>query len=86
MTNASNEHASGEALVLDVEGMTCSACSSHVEQALNGLKGTRAAVDLARGTATIEGLSRSDLAVAIAAVEDAGYQARERVAAGEDPQ
>lgn len=86
MTHAHNQNTPAEALVLEVEGMTCSACSGHVEQALNGLAGTRASVDLARGTATIEGLNRSDLALAIAAIEDAGYQARERVASDSDSQ
>lgn len=66
-------------LVLDVAGMTCAACSGRVERALNSLDGVQATVNLATERATIVGLAPSDVGSAIAKVEAAGYQARERL-------
>ena len=59
-------------LSLPVEGMTCASCVRHVEKALSGTPGVRAAaVNLATATATVEGdASFESLA---AQVEDAGY-------------
>jgi copper chaperone CopZ len=61
-----------EAKVYLVQGMTCGGCVKHVEKALRSVPGvTGVAVDLGRGTATVDG-SASFEAMA-ASVEAAGY-------------
>ena len=61
---------------LKIEGMTCGGCVRSVENALRRVPSVRAvAVDLARGSARVEG-DGLDLAALVAAVEDAGYDAR----------
>ncbi len=67
-----------ESLVLDVAGMTCAACAGRVERAINKLEGVQATVNLATERATVTGLTRRQIDLAIGAVEQAGYQARER--------
>ena len=62
---------------LSVEGMMCQHCVAHVKKALEGIDGVEAAeVDLDAGTATAK-LS-ADVAddALIAAVVDAGYEAK----------
>ena len=54
-----------------IEGMMCNHCVAHVEKALNALPGVKATVDLAAGTAVVEG-AVTDEAIR-AAVTDAGY-------------
>jgi len=58
--------------VYRVNGMTCGGCAKHVEKALRGVPGvTQVVVDVAKGTATVEGsASLEDLAASVAA---AGY-------------
>ena len=68
----------------NVTGMSCAACSSHVEKAVNKLEGVReAAVSLMTNSMTVEydeaALSQQDI---IAAVERSGYGAS--VKGGED--
>lgn len=55
-----------------VNGMTCGGCARHVEKALRGVPGvTQVAVDVAKGTATVEGSAPFEsLAASVAA---AGY-------------
>ncbi|MDE6201449.1 MAG: cadmium-translocating P-type ATPase [Clostridiales bacterium] len=61
--------------VLKVEGMSCGHCSARVQKALLGVAGvTNAEVDLASGTATVDG--DFDVAAAVAAVENAGYDCK----------
>ncbi|MDE7405317.1 MAG: cadmium-translocating P-type ATPase [Clostridiales bacterium] len=61
--------------VLKVEGMSCGHCSARVQKALAAVAGvTKAEVDLASGTATVEG--DFDVAAAVAAVENAGYECK----------
>jgi cation-transporting P-type ATPase A/B/Cu+-exporting ATPase len=63
--------------VLTIEGMTCAACAARVRKKLNGLRGVSAAVNYATGTARVTtpaGLPAREL---VAAVERAGYTARE---------
>jgi P-type Cu+ transporter len=72
--------------VLAIDGMTCAACAARVEKKLNRLPGVSATVNFATATATITapaGLPTGDLT---AAVERAGYAAREpaREQAGDD--
>jgi len=59
---------------LKIEGMTCSHCSAAVTKALQGVAGVqRASVDLAHGTAVVEG--SADLESLVAAVVEEGYRA-----------
>jgi len=59
-------------LDLRIEGMTCAACSSRIENVLNKIPGVKANVSLLEHRARIEGLAVDD---AIAAVRRAGYDA-----------
>jgi P-type Cu+ transporter len=68
---------------LSIEGMTCAACAARVEKKLNKLQDVSAAVNYATATARVTapaGLPVRDLT---AAVEQAGYAARQ--AGGEQP-
>lgn len=59
---------------LQVSGMTCGSCVSHVEHALKTVPGVVAAtVDLRNETATVEG--RADIQALLARVEAEGYRA-----------
>ena len=55
-----------------IKGMMCAHCQAHVDKALNALPGVTAPVDLAAGTATVQG-DVSDEALT-RAVTDAGYE------------
>ena len=60
---------------LAIEGMTCASCVGRVERALLAVPGvTAASVNLATERATVQGIA--DRAALLAAVEDAGYDAR----------
>jgi Au+-exporting ATPase len=60
---------------LAIEGMTCASCVGRVERALQAVPGvTGASVNLATERASISG--SADVAALVAAVEDAGYEAR----------
>jgi copper chaperone CopZ len=60
---------------LQITGMSCQACVSHVEQALRGVSGVAAVkVDLAAGKAEIQHQGAS-LSQMIEAVVEAGYEA-----------
>ena len=54
-----------------IEGMMCAHCAAHVEKALNALPGVKATVDLAAGTAAVEGDAADD--AIRAAVTEVGY-------------
>lgn len=59
---------------LNITGMTCDHCQHAVKSALESVEGVQGAtVDLASGTAEVEG--NPDLNALIAAVEEEGYQA-----------
>lgn len=61
---------------LMVEGMTCGHCVKHVDEALRPLAGVQSVdVDLASGTVRVTG--PVDSAALIAALDDAGYPARQ---------
>jgi len=65
---------------LDIEGMTCASCVARVERALQAVPGvTEARVNYASERATVTGAA--DPEALIAAVSQAGYDARERRAA-----
>jgi Au+-exporting ATPase len=62
--------------VLAIEGMTCASCVGRVEKALLAVPGVEdASVNLATERATVTG--RADAAALLAAVDGAGYDARE---------
>ncbi len=75
-----------DSLELAIEGMTCASCVGRVEKALKAVPGvTDAVVNLATEKATIHG--SADAAALVAAIENAGYDARviaATVAAGQD--
>lgn len=56
---------------LTVTGMSCNHCKAAVESAV-GRAGGNAVVDLAAGTAEVQGLSAEQ---AVAAIREAGYDA-----------
>lgn len=56
---------------MKIEGMMCAHCSGRVEKALNDLPGVTATVDLAAGTASVNGDVADE--VLTKAVTDAGY-------------
>ena len=63
---------------LMVEGMMCQHCVAHVKKALEAVKGiTAVTVDLDTKTATVDALSSVSVDTLIAAVKDAGYEAKE---------
>ncbi len=64
-------------VTLQISGMTCASCVSHVEQALRELPGvSKAVVNLAMGTAKVEYIPGSvSLAQMVQAVRDVGYEA-----------
>ena len=68
----------------NVTGMSCAACSSRVEKAVNGVPGvTSCAVSLLTNSMGVEGTASS--ADIIRAVEKAGYGASLKGAAKNDP-
>jgi Cu+-exporting ATPase len=72
--SASEETSNGT--TLSVQGMHCGHCTAKVEAALASISGVGAvSVDLAAGTATIQGVSPSDVAALVQAVEQAGFKA-----------
>src|ERR1700730_1071117 len=61
-------------LVLEITGMTCAGCASHVEKALIGAPGVhKVDVSYAEGTARVSGEGALDPAALSAAVHAAGY-------------
>lgn len=58
--------------ILMIEGMSCSHCSSRVENALNAIEGVHATVELKKKRAIVETEVQDD--VLIQAVEEAGYK------------
>jgi Cu+-exporting ATPase len=64
-------------VVLAVSGMTCATCAMRVEKKLNKLPGVVATVNYATENATVELPAEISVSDAIAAVESAGYTAKE---------
>jgi Au+-exporting ATPase len=68
---------------LSIEGMTCASCVSRVEKALNAVTGVKTAnVNLATERATVNGTA--SIESLIAAIDKAGYDAKEIQAAAPD--
>ena len=57
----------------EITGMSCAACASHVENALNGLEGVWAQVDLEKGEALVRMKQEYGNNELKQAVKDAGY-------------
>lgn len=73
--------ASASPTELSIDGMTCASCVGRVERALKAIPGvTKAVVNLATERATIHGTA--DTATLIAAIGDAGYDAKAISSAG----
>lgn len=58
---------------LPIGGMSCQGCADNVANALNGIDGTWAAVDLSAKVAHVRSKCPIDMAAYEAAVRDAGY-------------
>jgi mercuric reductase len=66
-----------EAITLHIEGMTCTSCAKHAQQALNNVPGVRSAsVSYPRKRAEIEADAGVSLDPLVAAVAGLGYRAR----------
>ncbi|KXZ61222.1 Copper-exporting P-type ATPase A [Microbacterium laevaniformans] len=68
--------------VLEIEGMTCASCVARVEKRLVRIDGVSASVNLATESARVDYPSGVDAAALIAAVREAGYDARVRQRGG----
>jgi copper chaperone CopZ len=65
------------AIMLDVQGMTCNHCQAKVAKALEQVNGVFAvSVDLAAGKAEVDAAPTTDVQGLVAAVKQAGYDAR----------
>lgn len=62
---------------LIIEGMTCAHCSGRVEQALNGMDGVTASVDLKSNSATVKLTKSRSNEELVTIVEKAGYKVSE---------
>ena len=63
-------------LKLKVDEMSCGHCAATVTKAVEGVSGVeKTDIDLAKGEVTVTG--NPDVAALIAAIDDAGYPARE---------
>ncbi|KZB68208.1 heavy metal transporter [Thalassospira lucentensis] len=63
-------------LKLKVDEMSCGHCAATVTKVVEGVSGVeKADIDLAKGEVTVTG--NTDVAALIAAIDDAGYPARE---------
>ena len=64
--------------VLRIEGMSCAHCVQHVKEALEAVAGVKSAkVTLKDNSAKVEHADNVDLAALTAAVEKAGYSAKQ---------
>jgi Cu+-exporting ATPase len=62
---------------LAIDGMTCAACASRIEKALNKVPGTAAMVNLATDRARVQLRSDTEVSKLIETIRKAGYDARE---------
>jgi Cu+-exporting ATPase len=73
---STNITAASEPIALTIHGMTCAACQSHVERALQAVPGVSAAsVNLMAHMAQVTASAGVETSALIAAVQKAGYQA-----------
>lgn len=59
--------------VLHIEGMSCANCKKHVEEALNGMDGVTAQVDLDSKTAHVTDAGNTMDETFRTVIDDAGY-------------
>ncbi len=71
MTHETKQGGTTAMKTMKIEGMMCAHCQAHVEKALNAIPGVTATVDLAAGTAAVQGDVADE--VLTKAVTDAGY-------------
>jgi P-type Cu+ transporter len=69
--------ASAQEVRLDLDGMTCASCAARIEKKLNKLDGVEATVNFATEQATVHSDRALPIAELVAAIESAGYGARE---------
>jgi P-type Cu+ transporter len=69
---------------LAVTGMTCAACAARVERKLNGLEGVQATVNFATERATVTAPLTVTAKILVAAIEQAGYGAKEAAPGTDD--
>lgn len=75
-----SEAAATRIVRLEVTGMGCDGCVAAVQAALEDVPGVvRALVELKGGMAQVEATAGTDPSVLVAAVEEAGYDARATV-------
>nr|WP_299036149.1 heavy metal translocating P-type ATPase [uncultured Pseudokineococcus sp.] len=79
---ASADAADVRSLDLAIGGMTCASCAARVERKLGKLDGVSATVNYATERARVTAPAGTDTGVLVAAVESAGYTAREHQPAG----
>jgi Cu+-exporting ATPase len=68
---------SAQEVRLDLEGMTCASCAARIEKKLNKLDGVEATVNFATEQATVQSDRALPVGELVAAIESAGYGARE---------
>lgn len=79
MRNGKKERSSASSVTLALEGLSCASCAQRVEKALAGASGVSGArVNFATKTAVVDLLENGRVDALIAAVEKAGYGARQR--------
>ena len=67
-----------EKIVLKIEGMHCSGCSTRLERVLNGIEGVSAKVSLENKNASVEyDTQKVTLNQICEAIEDAGFEVKE---------
>lgn len=64
------------ALRFELSGMSCAACASRIERALNALPNVEASVNFAAEIASVRFADKPDIEAVIAAVHAVGYEAR----------
>lgn len=66
-----------ETMNLTISGMTCGSCVKHVEKVISSIEGVQSvSVDLAAGTAKVDGTFPNGVAPILAALEEDGYRAQ----------
>src|SRR4029434_6449063 len=77
--HSADNRPAGVVTELLVNGMTCNNCARHVTEALQGVPGVRSAtvmLDAQRASVRWAGDAKADVPAAIAAVKNAGYEAK----------
>ncbi|MGV8833472.1 MAG: heavy metal translocating P-type ATPase [Devosia sp.] len=79
-----NEHVHPKPISIDIDGMTCASCVARVEKALNKVPGVEtASVNFATERANVKMADTGQVADLLAAIEKAGYGAKETPTTGD---